>query len=104
MQTTSDLHTQIKPSTTLVFDEVLGADACKAMRRFQKHAGRVSYSDAAIDLRRTRSVASTAWGTLIKAIRDLSENGHKVTVIAGKRLHGLLQISDVMRFAHIVIV
>ncbi len=104
MHATKKPDAQSNVPTTLVFDEVLGADACKAMRRFQKRAQRVSYSDAALDLRRTRSVASTAWGTLVKAVRDLSQNGHKVTVIAGERLQGLLQLSDLMRFAHIVIV
>jgi anti-anti-sigma regulatory factor len=89
---------------TLVFDEVLGADAAKAMRRFEKRARRTSPSDAALDLRRTRSVASNAWGTLVKAVKDLSQSGHTVTVIAGERLQGLLQISDLMRFAHVIIV
>ncbi len=104
------MHAANKPNAespvpaTLVFDEVLGLDACKAMRRFQRRAQRVSYSDAALDLRRTQSVASNAWGTLVKAVRDLSRNGHKVTVIAGERLQGLLQVSDLMRFADIVIV
>ncbi len=95
---------RFSPTTTLVFDEVLDAGAAKAMRRFEKRARRTSQSDAAIDLRRTRSVASYAWGTLVKAIRDLSVSGHSVTVIAGERLRGLLQISDLVRFAHVIIV
>jgi anti-anti-sigma regulatory factor len=91
-------------AATLVFDEVLDARAAKAMRQFERRARRTSQSDAAIDLRRTRSVASTGWGTLVKAVRDLSQSGHTVTVIAGERLRGLLQISDLVRFAHVIIV
>jgi hypothetical protein len=60
--------------------------------------------DAAIDLRRTRSVASTAWARVVGTIRDLHESGYTVTVIAGESLRRLLQISDLIRFAHIVIV
>jgi ABC-type transporter Mla MlaB component len=89
--------------TTLVFDEVLDAKAIRAMRRFERR-NRTSQADAALDLRKTRSVASAGWGTLVKAVRDLSQGGHRVTVIAGERLRRLLQISDLMRFAHIVIV
>lgn len=99
-------HTKSLPASpaTLVFDEVLDADAAKAMRRFEKRTRQTSPSGAAIDLRRTRSVASNAWGTLVKAVRDLSQSGHTVTVIAGERLRGLLQVSDLVRFAHVIIV
>jgi ABC-type transporter Mla MlaB component len=89
---------------TLVFDEVLDATAAKAMRRFEQRTRRTSQSEAAIDLRRTRSVASAAWATLVKGVRDLSQSGHNVTVIAGKRMQGLLQLSGIVRFAHVIIV
>jgi ABC-type transporter Mla MlaB component len=95
---------QLSSPTTLVFDEVLDADAAKRMRRFERRARQTSRSDASIDLRRTRSVASNAWGTLVKAIRDLSAGGHTVTIIAGERLRGLLQVTDLVRFAHVIIV
>jgi ABC-type transporter Mla MlaB component len=88
---------------TLVFDEVLDAKACRRMRRFQKEARRTPQADAAIDLRRTRSVASSAWAMLVKGIRDLSYGGARVTVIAGEGLQGLLQLSGIVRYARIII-
>ena len=89
---------------TLVFDEVLDARAAKQIQRFERSARQTSQPEAAIDLRRTRSVASTAWGAVVGSIRNLSENGYNVTVIAGERLRKLLQISELVRFAHIIIV
>jgi hypothetical protein len=90
--------------TTLVLDEVLDAASCSAMRRFQKRARRAPHCDAAIDLRRTRSTASQPWATLVKIVRDLARNGHTVTVVAGERLVGLLEITQMARHARIVIV
>jgi anti-anti-sigma regulatory factor len=87
-----------------VFDEVLDAAACTAMRRFQRRAQRAPHSNAALDLRRTRAVASSAWGTIVKAIRDLRRSGHEVTVVAGARLRGLLELSGVFNHAHVIIV
>ncbi len=96
-----------KPADTslppLVFDEVLDARACRKVRRFQRQARRQPQADAAIDLRRTRSVASAAWATLVKTIRDLSHEGARVTVIAGDSLQGLVQVSGIVRHARIII-
>ena len=97
-----DLQTQGPP--TLVLDEVLDAASCNAMRRFQKRARRAPHCPAAIDLRRTRTTASQPWATLVKVVRDLARNGHAVTVVAGERLVGLLELTGLARHARIVIV
>ena len=91
-------------AATLVLDEVLDAASCNAMRRFQKRARRAPRCSAAIDLRRTRTTASQPWGTLVKDVRDLARNGHAVTVLAGERLVGLLELTGLARHARIVIV
>jgi hypothetical protein len=102
MKTPDDAHTST--SQTLVLDEVLDAASCNAMRRFQKRARRAPHCATAIDLRRTRSTASEPWGTLVKIVRDLKRNGHAVTVVAGDRLVGLLELTGLARHARIVIV
>jgi hypothetical protein len=93
-----------QPTATLVFDEVLDAASCSAMRRFQKRARRAPNCDASIDLRRTRAVGAGAWATLVKAVCDLKRSGHEVTVVAGERLIGLLELTGLARHARIVIV
>jgi anti-anti-sigma regulatory factor len=94
----------LQPTATLVFDEVLDATACSAMRRFQKRARRAPNCEASIDLRRTRAVGAAAWATLVKAVCDLKRSGHDVTVVAGERLIGLLELTGLARHARIVIV
>lgn len=89
---------------TLVLDEVLDASTVAAVLRFRKNTRKTSSSNASIDLRRTRAIASGAWATLVYAIRDLNLHGHKVTVLAHKRLHSLLEITELVRHARIVIV
>jgi hypothetical protein len=37
-------------------------------------------------------------------VRDLARNGHQVTVVAGDRLVGLLELTGLARHARIVIV
>jgi hypothetical protein len=89
-------------STTLVLDEVLDAESCRAMQRFQKHARLAPRCDAAIDLRRTRATASLPWAMLVKIVRDLKYNGHSVTVLAGESLTGLLEVTGLSRHARII--
>jgi hypothetical protein len=89
-------------STTLVLDEVLDTDSCRAMRRFQKCARRAPRCDAAIDLRRTKATASRPWATLVKIVCDLKYNGHAVTVLAGERLVGLLELTGLARHARVI--
>lgn len=97
-------HDVIHPSaSTLVLDEVLDAASCRAMRRFHKRAQRTPRSPAAIDLRRTRTTGSVAWGNLSKLVRDLGSSGHLVTVLAERRLARLLELSGFGRHARIVI-
>ncbi len=91
-------------SATLVLDEVLDAASCNAMRRFQKRARRAPHCATAIDLRRTTTTSSGPWATLVKVVRDLARNGHAVTVVAGARLVGLLELTGLARHARIVIV
>jgi hypothetical protein len=97
-------HATSSGPTTLVLHEVLDAKSCTEMRRFQKRTRRTPRCDAAIDLRKTRITASRPWATLVKIVRDLKHNGHTVTVVAGKRLVGLLEITGLARHARIVIV
>ena len=87
---------------TLVLDEVLDAASCRAMRRFQNRARRAPRCTAAIDLRRTRATTSRPWATLVKIVRDLKRDDHAVTVLAGKRLIGLLEVTGLARHARII--
>lgn len=106
MQTTTPplVDATQRQTKTLVLDEVLDAASCSAMRRFRKHALRAPNCETAIDLRRTRAIGPGAWGTLVKAVRDLKSSGHNVTVVAGERLVGLLELTGLARHARIVIV
>jgi hypothetical protein len=101
---TKSTHSTPPAPATLVLHEVLDASSCSEMRRFQKRTRRTPRCDAAIDLRKTRITASRPWATLVKIVRDLKLNGHAVTVVAGKRLVGLLEITGLARHARIVIV
>ena len=102
--TTPPVDATTPASETLVLDEVLDAASSNAMRRFQKRARRAPHCAAAFDLRRTRETASEPWATLVKVVRDLARNGHAVTVVAGVRLVGLLELTGLARHARIVIV
>jgi len=96
--------TDVLPPATLVLDEVLDAASSSAMRSFQRRARRAPHCAAAIDLRRTKRTTSGPWATLVKVVRDLARNGHAVTVVAEKRLVGLLELTGLARHARIVIV
>ena len=85
----------------LVLDE--GLKKASVARRLLKRAARQKAAAVVVDLRDLVSPPSDVWAAIVKGVRDLAKSVADVTVHAGDAHRHLLELSNLARFARIVI-